>query len=68
MAKLLLEYQRERDDNISTQQRIVNLHTKKMLAAKDIIYLDSSNTNIALVDDLLMEIVQVIGELQTFLE
>ena len=68
MARLMREYQQERDDDLSTQQHTTNLHVKKTLAARDIIYLDSADTNISLVDDLMTEVTQVIGELQTFLE
>ena len=63
MAKLILEYQQERDEDPSTQQRATNLHAKKTLAARDIIYLDTSDANIALVEELLSEVTQVIGEL-----
>jgi len=66
--RLMREYQQERDDDSSTQQRAMNLHVKKTLAARDIIYLDSADANISLVDDLMTEVTQVIGELQTFLE
>ena len=68
MARLMLEYRQERDDDLSTQQRATNLHAKKTLAARDLIYLDTTDANIALVDNLLTEVVQVIEELQTFLE
>jgi len=68
MARLMREYQQERDDDLSTQQRATNFHVKKTLAARDIIYLDSADANISLVDDLMTKVTQVIGELQTFLE
>ena len=68
MASLMSEYQKERDDDPSTQQCTANLYTKKTLAARDIIYLDKPGNNIALVDDIITELTQVIGELQTFLE
>jgi len=68
MARLLQEYQQERDDELSTQQHAMNLHVKKMLAARDIIYLDSLDVNITLVNELWVETMQVLGELQTFLE
>jgi len=68
MFRLMQEYQEERDDVSSTQQRAMNLYAKKTLATRDIIYLDSADTNIALVDNLLTEATQVIGELQIFLE
>lgn len=68
MFRLMQEYQQERDEDSSTQQRATSLYAKKTLAARDIIYLDSSDANIALVDNLLTETTQVVGELQTFLE
>ena len=68
MAKLMDEYRQERDEDLSTQQRATNLHAKKTLAARDIIYLDNMDVNIALVNEFLAELTQVIGELQTFLE
>lgn len=68
MYKLLQEYQQERDEETSTQQRAMSLFTKKTLVARDLIYLDNSDANIALVNGLLTEIAQVVGELKTFLE
>lgn len=68
MYKLLQEYQQERDEETSTQQRAMSLFTKKTLVARDLIYLDNSDANIALVNGLLTEIAQVVGELKNFLE
>jgi len=68
MANLMQEYQQERDDDLSTEQRTANLHAKKTLAIRDIIYLDNTDANLTLVNELLSDIAQVIGELQTFLE
>ena len=68
MAKLMEQYRQERDDDPSTQQRATNLHAKKTLAARDIIYLDNTDANVALVNELLADVTQVIAELQTFLE
>lgn len=62
------QYQQERDEELSTQQRASNLCAKKTLATRDIIYLDGMDANIALVNKLLADITQVIGELQVFLE
>ena len=68
MYKLLQEYQQERDEETLTQQRAMSLFTKKTLVTRDLIYLDNFDANITLVNSLLMEIAQVVGELQTFLE
>jgi len=68
MSRLLQEYQQERDEETSTQQRATSLFAKKTLLARVLIYLDNSDAKIVLVNSLLMEITQVVGELQIFLE
>lgn len=68
MAKLMEQYWKERDDDPATQQWATNLRAKKTLAARDIIYLDNTDANVALVNELLADVTQVIAELQTFLE
>ena len=69
MDRIIRQYKEDSsDDEISTQQRVATLSAKNSLLRSDIVEVRGSETSYALRPALLEDTVQIINELQVFLE